>query len=314
VVSVLFAFASSFSNALNVVTQHVASTAAPARDKGWRLAIYLVRNPMWLFGVGAMIGAFLFQAIALDKGQLSVVQSILVTELVFSLVLGRLWLKRHVVGAAWFSACLTSAGLAVFLVMSEPKGGHLQATAAAWFPALLTCGLATAVLTVLASGGSPVRRAALYATASGIVWAAFATFLKSATDVLTAHGVVITLERGGIYGVVVAGIVGTVLTQAALHYGPLGVSQPLMVIVNPVVSIGLSVWLYGEHFTGGGVKIAAGMIGFAVMVVGVVFLARTAPSFEASAAAPAGPGESGTAEAGTGEDVTGEVEGSAAAG
>jgi drug/metabolite transporter (DMT)-like permease len=299
VVSVLFAFASAFSNSLNVVTQHVASTAAPAREKGWRLAVYLVRNPLWLFGVAAMIAAFLFQAIALDKGRLSVVQSILVTELVFSLILGRLWLRRHVVGAAWVSACLTSAGLALFLIMSEPKGGHPQATATAWVPALLTCGLAAVVLTVLAGRGSPVRRAALYATASGIVWAAFATFLKSATDVLTAHGVVVTLERGGIYGVIVTGIVGTVLTQAALHVGPLGVSQPLMVIVNPVVSIGLSLWLYGEHFTGGAAEIAAGVIGFAVMVVGVVLLGRTAPSFEASVAAPA---------------VAGEVEGSTAAG
>jgi drug/metabolite transporter (DMT)-like permease len=287
VVSILFAFASSFANSLNVVTQHVASTAAPAKDKGWRLALYLVRNPMWLFGVAAMIGAFVFQAIALDKGRLSVVQSILVTELVFSLVLGRLWLRRDVVGAAWLSAGLTSVGLAVFLIMSEPKGGHSQATAQAWVPALLACAAATVVLTVLAGGGSPVRRAALYATASGIVWAAFATFLKSATDVLTAHGVVVTVERGGIYGVVATGIVGTILTQAALHYGPLGVSQPLMVIVNPVVSIGLSLWLYGEHFSGGAAQIAVGLIGFGLMVVGVVFLARTAPSFEASVTSPA---------------------------
>ncbi len=287
VVSVLFAFASAFSNALNMVTQHVASTAAPAKDKSWRLALYLVRNPLWLFGVAAMIGAFVFQAIALDKGRLSVVQSILVTELVFSLVLGRVWLRRNVAGAAWLSAGLTSVGLAVFLIMSEPKGGHPQATAQAWLPALLTCAVAAAVLTVLAGGGSPVRRAALYATASGIVWSAFATFLKSATDVLTAHGVVVTIERGGIYGVIATGIVGTVLTQAALHYGPLGVSQPLMAIVNPVVSIGLSLWLYGEHFTGGASQIVVGLIGFGVMVVGVVFLARTAPSFEAPAASPA---------------------------
>ena len=287
VVSVLFAFASAFANSLNVVTQHVASTAAPARDKGWRLALYLVRNPMWLFGVAAMIGAFVFQAIALDKGRLSVVQSILVTELVFSLVLGRFWLRRDVVGAAWLSAGLTSVGLAVFLIMSEPKGGHPQATAQAWVPALLVCAAATVVLTVVAGSGSPVRRAALYATASGIVWAAFATFLKSATDVLTAHGVVVTIERGGIYGVIASGILGTILTQAALHYGPLGVSQPLMVIVNPVVSIALSLWLYGEHFSGGAAEIAVGLLGFGVMVVGVVLLARTAPSFEASAGVPA---------------------------
>src|SRR6516164_2698633 len=102
--SVLFAFAAAFSNALNVVTQHVASTAASPRDKGWRLALYLVRNPLWLLGVGAMIASFVFQALALYNGRLSVVQSILVSELVFSLVIGRLWLRRAVVAAAWGSA------------------------------------------------------------------------------------------------------------------------------------------------------------------------------------------------------------------
>ena len=86
-VSVLFAFAAAFTSALNVVTQHVASTAATANDKGWRLALYLVRNPLWLFGVAAMISSFVFQALALYNGQLSVVQSILVSELVFSLVI-----------------------------------------------------------------------------------------------------------------------------------------------------------------------------------------------------------------------------------
>jgi drug/metabolite transporter (DMT)-like permease len=276
--SALFAFAAAFSNALNVVTQHVASTAAPTRDKGWRLALYLVRNPLWLLGVGAMVGSFIFQAIALYNGRLSVVQSILVTELVFSLVIGRLWLRRQVVTAAWVSASVTSVGLAVFLVMSQPEGGHPQATAHAWAPALLTFGGLVAVFTVLASRGSPVRRAALYASGSGIVWAVFATFLKSATNALGANGVPAMLQHGAVYGGVAAGILGTVLTQAALHYGPLAVSQPLMVIVDPFVSIILGVWLYGEHFSGGPAEIAAGALGFGAMVAGVVFLGRTAPS------------------------------------
>jgi hypothetical protein len=55
--------------------------------------------------------------------------------------------------------------------------------------------------------------------------------------------------------------------------------QPFMVIVNPLVSIILGVWLYGEHFTGGATKIAIGVLGFVAIVIGVVFLARTAPSF-----------------------------------
>ena len=285
-VSVLFAFAAAFTSAVNVVTQHVASTAAPVKDKGWRLALYLIGNPLWLFGVGAMIGSFVFQALALYNGRLSVVQSILVTELVFSLVIGSLWLRRDVLPAAWMSASVTSAGLAVFLIMAEPRGGHPGATAQAWLPALLTCGGLTALFAVLAGSGSPVRRAALYATASGIVWATLATFLKSATDALAADGGPAVLAHGAVYGVVVAGLVGTVLTQAALHYGPLAVSQPLMVIVNPVLSIILGVWLYGEHFVGGPVQISLGILGFAVMVVGVVFLANTAPSFQATPVAP----------------------------
>jgi len=288
-VSVLFAFAAAFANALNVVTQHVASTAAPVKARGWRLALYLIRNPLWLFGVVAMIGSFAFQALALYNGRLSVVQSVLVTELVFSLVIGSVWLRRHVAPAAWASASVTAAGLAVFLVMAEPRGGHAQATAQAWLPALLTFGGLVALFTALAGGGSPIRRAALYAAAAGIVWAALATFLKSATDVLAGHGVPGVLTHAAVYGVVITGILGTVLAQAALHRGPLAVSQSLMVIVDPVVSIVLGVWLYGEHFEGGPVRISLGALGFTAMVVGVVFLASTAPSLAATPEAPSTP-------------------------
>jgi hypothetical protein len=196
-----------------------------------------------------VVGSFVFQALALYNGRLSVVQSIFVTELVFSLVIGSVWLRRAVVPAAWAAASVTSVGLAIFLIMAEPRGGHPEATRQAWLPALLTCGGIAALCAVLASRGSPVRRAALYATASGIVAAALATFVKSATDVLAANGALAVVMHGAVYGVAVTGIVGTVLTQAALHYGPLAVSQPLMVIVNPFFSIILGIWLYGEHLS-----------------------------------------------------------------
>ena len=68
-------------------------------------------------------------------------------------------------------------------------------------------------------------------------------------------------------------IVEVVLTQAALHLGPLAVSQPFMVIVNPFVSLVLGIWLYGEHFEGGAWKVAVGAVGFVTMMAGVVFLA-----------------------------------------
>src|SRR6478752_2820680 len=165
--AIVLAFVSAFLSAVNVVAQHVASTAAPARAKGWRLALYLIRNPLWLLGVAAIVGGFVFQALALYRGRMSVVQSILITELVFTLVIGTVWLHRKVNLAAWLSAGLTVLALALFLVISEPRGGHPQATIGAWLPALLTFSGVTGLCALVARRGSPVRRAALYAAASG---------------------------------------------------------------------------------------------------------------------------------------------------
>jgi drug/metabolite transporter (DMT)-like permease len=279
-ISVVLAFAAAFANALNVVTQHVASTAAPRSDKGWRLALYLVRNPLWLIGVAATVAAFVLQAAALFKGQLSVVQTILVTEIVFSLLIGWAWLHRDARPAAWVSAVVVCAGLAVFLLMSEPQGGHRRPTASAWVPVIIVIGATVAVLTVLGGRGSPRRRAAMYATGSAVAWAMMATLLKSTTELLANDGVLSTLARADVYGLIIAAATGTILTQAALHNGPLAVSQPLMVSVDPFVSILLGIWLYGEHFTHNALKVTLAVAGFAMIVVGTVALSRTAPSLE----------------------------------
>lgn len=231
-----------------------------------------------------MVGAFVLQAVALDHGRLSVVQSILVTSVVFTLVIGRVWLHRRVGAPAWASAAVISTGLAVFLLAAEPTGGHAEATAPAWPPALLTCSAVVVVSTVAAGRGSPLRRTTLYAISAGIVWAMFATFLKSVADTYSSSGLVAVVSHGALYGIIVAGIVGIVLTQAALHRGPLAVSQPLMVIVNPLVSIVLSIWIFGEHIEGSGGRIATAVLAFVALALGVVFLALTAPSLEAAPA------------------------------
>ena len=72
--AVVFALAAAFSNAVNLMTQHAASVGAPERQKGWRLALYLVRQPLWLLGGAAAVGSYAFQALALHNGAMSVVQ------------------------------------------------------------------------------------------------------------------------------------------------------------------------------------------------------------------------------------------------
>jgi len=276
--AVVFALLAALSNAASVSTQHIASTAGPRRSSGWRVVRYLFHNPLWLFGWVALAGAFLFQALALHDGLVSVVQPLLVTELVFALVLRRFWIHQSIRWITWAGAALTCAALAVFIVAGEPEGGHPTPTSQHWVVAAVTCSAGAAVLAVAARWGSPGRRAALYAAASATIWALEATIIKATTDTLTQFGVAGMFTRWPVYALAVGGAAGTILQQVALHVGPLRVSQPFLVIVDPIVSIALSVWLFDERFKPGVAVLAVAAAAFAVMCVGVVFLTQTAPA------------------------------------
>ena len=275
--AVVFALAAALSNAVNLMTQHAASISAPQREKGWRLAVYLARQPLWLLGGAAAVASFVFQALALHNGPMSVVQPVLITELVFVLVLRRLWIHQDVARAAWAAVTVVCVALSVFLAAAEPTGGKPAPDPGAWVSAGLVFGGTIAVLAGLGTRGSPKRRAAAFATAAALSWALEATFLKTATDTLTASGLVGMLVRWPVYALAGATVTGTLLQQAALHVGPLSLSQPLLVIIDPLASIILSVWLFDERFTNSPAKITVGVLAFAVMAAEVTVLSRAAP-------------------------------------
>jgi len=277
-VTVVFALAAAFANAVHLMTQHAASADIAEHRKGLALVASLFRHPLWLLGWIAAAGGFAFQAIALHNGALSIVQPLLVTELVFALILRRFWIHQQITGAAWTSAIVVVGALAVFLSVADPSGGHPVPNKAEWASALLTFGGIIVALTVLASKrGAPIRRAALYAAAASITWALMATFIKTATQTLTDHGVFGMLAHWPVYALIASGIVGSVLQQAALQSGPLSVSQPVLIVVDPAVAIVLSVWLFDDRLTHNAVQVAIAATAFAVMAAGVVALSRTAP-------------------------------------
>ena len=276
-VVILFALLAAFCNAVNEAAQHIASTADPLRSSGWRLVTYLFRNPLWLFGWAALAGAFVFQALALHNGLISIVQPVLATELVFMLVLRRFWIHQSIRAITWGAAGLTCASLAVFIVMSEPRGGQPNPVSAHWFTAGLACCAAAGLLALLARWGSPGVRAALYASSAAVMWALVATFIKATTDTLTQFGLAGMFTHWPVYALAAGSVAALFLMQAALHVGPLRASQPFLVIIDPMVSIALSVWLFGERFTSDAFVLAAAAVAFAVMCVGVVLLTQTTP-------------------------------------
>lgn len=276
--AILFALLTAFTNAVALTTQHIASTRKLDHTSNWRLILFLFRQPLWLVGWLALFGSLIFQALALHFGPISEIQPLLVSELIIALLLRRLWIGQQIRRLAWYSAVVTVLGLVAFLVASSPRGhANVPATSTWVAPVLISLG-AVAVLVLVAQRGSPGRRAGFFAAATGVAWALEATFIKATTDTIAAHGYVGALSHWPLYAFIIGGIVGLFCEQAALHLGPLKVSQPYIVIVDPVVSVLLGVWLYSERLQSGFSHLFLAGIGFVAMCVGVVVLTQSAPS------------------------------------
>lgn len=245
-IAITCALLTALSNGLGVTVQHIASTSSTHGERGWRFIRLLLLHPLWLIGWLAMGGSLLFQALALHFAAMSLVQPILVLELVLMLILRRAWLRQAVVARAWAASLVTAASLGVFLVATTRASGA-PVHYVRWFVPGVWCVSVVVVLVLLGRRGAPGRRAALWGAATAVLWALEAAYIKQCTDVITRWGYAGLLTRWPFYAFVVCGVTGLTCEQIALHVGPLRSSQTAIVIVDPVVSVVLGAWIFGER-------------------------------------------------------------------
>jgi drug/metabolite transporter (DMT)-like permease len=297
--AIVFAVLSALSNACSAVLQRLAvvhhrsatagaatagsATAGPATAgramarPAWRAAIDLVRQPVWLLGGLFLVGTFVFQALGLYFGPLSLVQPVLVLELIFTLGL-RVFLMHDDIAARTWSAALTIClGLAAFLVVASPGDGTHVPDARQWMLAVGTRGLAVLALLLLARSGSPARRAALYGAATAVVWSVDAAFVKQTVDVLAHGGLPAVFMHWPLYAMIATGVLGTALLQGAYAAGPLAASQAALLIIDPLVSITLGVELFHEQLSSDPGHVLGAIVSLAVLGAGIVMLSVWAP-------------------------------------
>ena len=107
--------------AIGIVVRQRATMDLPSED-GVSAAMIttLLRSPVWWAGTGAAVLGYVFQALALVKGSLILVQPILVSALLFALPLSARMAGRRVTRGEWLWAGLLTIGLAVFVLLARP--------------------------------------------------------------------------------------------------------------------------------------------------------------------------------------------------
>jgi drug/metabolite transporter (DMT)-like permease len=272
--SVICALVSSLLYALASVLQHRAAVAQP-QDTAMRLGLLarLVRNRIWLLGLAFDGLAYAMQFIALGHGSLVLVQPLLVCGLLFALPLGAWLAGNRMTGRDWWGAAAVVAGLSTFLVVASPGKGHAEVANRDWVILFVVTGVVIAGLLAAASRGGSRRRAALLAAAAAINYGVTAALTKAVAHLLKA-GVLELLESWELYVLVGAGLLGMLMAQSAFQAGELDASLPVLTVVDPVVSILIGAFLFGEGVRSGIGPTTVECVALVLVTLGVFALSK----------------------------------------
>ncbi|MFZ3474731.1 DMT family transporter [Streptomyces sp. 4.24] len=275
VLPVLFALFAALSNALGTVLQRRAALTVPQSD-GFRfgLVLDLLRRPVWIGGILAVIAAGVGQAAALATGALALVQPLFVLELPFALLIASLVARSRLPGAVWLAVAAVVAGLGIALGAASPSGNRTHVPFDRWVLALAACAVAVALLSAVGLRRPPGRmRAGCLGAATAVCYALTAALMKSAVHVLDEDGIGGFLTTWETYAFGATGICALLLLEHAMQGGPLVASQPALTLGDAGVSVALGVLLYEEHLRGHWWLVPQ-LLGLVLIGAGVIALAR----------------------------------------
>ncbi|MEW2176557.1 DMT family transporter [Streptomyces sp. NPDC005406] len=285
-ISVLFAVLTALSNgAASVLQRRAASTAPDSEAMRLSLIGHLLRQRVWLAGIGLVIVAAVCQAVALATGPIAVVQPIFVIELPATLLMAGFVMRVRLPRPVWSGVAAVTCGLALGMASAAPGGGSATVHGAAWVPALIVTGLFEAALITgaMTTRGNP--RAALLGLAAACAYALTAALMKDAMARLDEGGVAALFTAWQLYATAVAGVGALFLLQNALQAGTLVAVQPCLTLGDALISIVYGVTLFGEDLRTGWWLLPE-LLALGLIAAGCVELARS-PLASGNAAAPA---------------------------
>jgi hypothetical protein len=271
-----FALAAAAAFAVATVLQHGATDAVPEHHAlRLRLLGFMLRSRKWWAGRIVEFVALGLQTLALAHGSLMVVQPVLATGLLMALPLNALTAKRRLGRLELAGALVVTVGLALFLLVGQPKEGDAGGHWGRWAVGLTLVAVICALLVSAGWRAGPGGRATLWATAAGVVYAASGALLKATTDVIGSQGFGGALLHPALYGFLVVGALGTLLVQSAFHAAPLPASIAALTAAEPMAGGLVGFVVFGDSLRGGPLPVTVEILTALLLVMGTMLVARS---------------------------------------
>jgi drug/metabolite transporter (DMT)-like permease len=264
-----------FLYALTSVLQHGAMRGIPSeRSMRPALLLDLLRDRRWLFSNVVDAGGYILQFLALRAGSLLVVETLLVTGLLFAMPLGAAASHRRPQPLDWLATTAVVVGLSGFLVAGRPVVGAGNTSRAGWVTIAAVCALVIIGLVAVAERGRERWKAPALGAASGVVFGLTAALAKASGHLLD-RGFVHMLGSWQPYALAALAAFGVIISQSAFQAGPLQASLPLLTITEPLTASVIGLAAFHEHIAMHGPRAVAEAVAVVVLTAGVMVLARS---------------------------------------
>ena len=254
-------------------TSHAVSVAMPILH----LLRGLVKSRLWLLGWTTNLAGFVVQAAALHLGSVALVQPLLVTQLLFTLLLVSLWSRCWPRLRDWLAGGSICAGVAVFLSV---RGAAPDDVGEADRLRIVLAGIAAVglvgLLVAASAGRVPAVHSAGISVAAGLCFAMSAVLIKLTSEDLVDRGIAATATDWPGYALAASTLLGLVLEQEAFGVGPLPIAVAAMSITNPIASYALGVLAFHVPAPTGASALAAVTAAGVLLFLGVSGLSNSA--------------------------------------
>jgi drug/metabolite transporter (DMT)-like permease len=258
-----------------VLQQYSAEQEPQSRFLSVRLLTDLLRKPRWLSGIGCMIVGQLLAAWTIGHLELSLVEPLLTTYLLFALVLAVPMSRQAFRLPEISGSIILIAGVALLSSTRTTKPIGLSfGSFSHWPAAAIIAGVAFVAVRIGHTRTGQVR-ASLTGVGAGLVFGIQDALTRQTLEVMQGNSFAVLFTSWSAYALLGTGITGIWLMQNAFSAAPLRASLPAIAAGEPVAGIVLGIVVFGDR-----IQISPGMLaieagGIAALIVGAVAVARS---------------------------------------
>lgn len=257
-----------------VLQQHAAEREPLSIMLSFRLLLDLAKVPLWLAGIGCMVVGQVLGALALTHGDLSRVEPLLATNLLFAMALARVRGGQALGWSGWLGAIALSAGVAMIIVAGRPHSGTGEVGAMRrWLVIAIVLGV-SAVLVAVARRLRVVRRPPLLAASAGLLYGLQDALTRVSGTIFDDRGLGGLLASWQAWAVPALAVAGLLLVQSAFEAGPLRQSLPALTVAEPISGIACGIGFLQDQLKVTPLALALQSAGVLAAVTGVFVLGR----------------------------------------